>query len=434
MSDEDGKTKQIKIGKVDADTLDDNQKTMIMPEESINEATSILFNLDDVHEEMEMDFKEKEEDTPSDKQTERTNVIKKHFREKTEEERLRVNRNFLKDAEPFHLETLIHQLKESSDGLTMGLESLDSIIRIPQRAITLITSQYKRPKNIFLQNMMAHMLEVYKDHHILYYSYEESREDVESKLINIMGEQAFPEATDRYSNHQLWKKKLKTLEMDTLLAKADTDFQYNGLKRFLAVSKRLHVIDSNYHITDLIDSIRSFFVTLKIGAIFIDSVQRVSPKPTEFQFSLPMQIQKNVQLFRWLVTRMKVPLIVGTQISKGEGFMPEYDILSVDSLREMGNLDQESRLIIGLQDYSRSVYMGSNVIDGFSSQFSKDPLKQAEPMPVYLKTFPEKAVLLAKVLENMEGPTPEIEFVMDRQLLKISDLTENDITAIQKSK
>ena len=56
MSDEDGKTRQIKIGKVDKDLLDDNQKTMIMPEESANEATSILFNLDDVHEEMEMEF------------------------------------------------------------------------------------------------------------------------------------------------------------------------------------------------------------------------------------------------------------------------------------------------------------------------------------------------------------------------------------------
>jgi hypothetical protein len=419
---------------VDKDLLDDNQKTMVMPEENPNEATSILFNLDDVHEEMEMEFREKEEGATQSVPEEKSKAIKKHFSEKTEEEKLRVNRNFLKDAEPFRLETLTKQLKEIPEDLTMGLESLDSIIRIPQRAITMVTSQHKRTKNIFLQNMMTHLLEVYKDYHILYYSYEESKQDIESKLINIMGEQAFPEATAHYPNHMLWKKKLKTLELDTLLAKADTDFQYNGLKRFLAVSNRLHVIDSNYHISDLIDSIRSFFITLKIGAIFIDSVQRVSPKPNEYQFSLPMQMQKNVQFFRWLITRMKVPLIVGTQITKGEGFMPEYDILSIDSLKDMGNLDQEASLIIGLQDYSQSAYLGSNVIDHFSSQFYKGPLKQAEPMPLNLKTSPEKAIHLAKVLENIAGPTPEIEFIMDRQLLKLSDLTEKDIAAIQKAR
>ena len=122
------------------------------------------------------------------------------------------------------------------------------------------------------------------------------------------------------------------------------------------------------------------------------------------------------------------PVIVGAQFSLGDSNTPEYDGLSVDRLQDCGDPEQAASLIIGLQNYSQSIFIGSNINNRFKSSFYNHPLKKAEKMPDMFKEKHSNSVILAKVLANQGKPQPEVELLFNKKLMKISDLKEGAVS------
>ena len=392
--------------------------------DTTGDRTTTLFGKEDIQKKVEDELVEVPELEPEDMQTEYlSRLISRPFAHRTEEERLKINRNFLRDAEPLTLERLKDDIEHAPEDLGTGFASLDRWISVPNRKFTFIAARPQHGKTTFLLNMLLNLARTYQDKHFLFYTYGEPRQDIELKLINMSGDTPFPplEQQEASNNFKRWKYELKNRDIDTLKERAEKNPEYKGLKNFLEISSRVHVIDGNYHIVDLLDSIKAFNSTLPVGAMFIDCLQAVRPDKINLGLPRPQQLQ---EIGDRLVERChdsQYPFILGVQLGRGEKNAPEYDGLGVKCIKDLKDPEQLASLIIGLQNYAKSEYIGSAVNDQFKSRFFQYTLKKAEKMPETFKDKHPNTVILAKVLVNRAGPTPEVELLFNKWLMKISD-------------
>lgn len=350
-------------------------------------------------------------------------IIKDHTPSRTEAERIRVNRNFLKDAEPFQLELLAENLKNSRESLPTGFKSLDQFITIPSNSITLIVSRPKHGKTCFMLNMLLNMCRLFPGKRFLFYSYEEPKWDVFLKLINMSGIKQFTARGNHQTNLERWEYEFNHIGIDDLKKKTNDDLEYSGLKNFLEISDRVHVIDSNHNCTGLMDSIQSFAKTFEIGAVFIDSLPKIQLEDEKKAMDRRQQLQEIANNLRKFASEKRLPLILSAPLTRRvkDTESPEYDNLVEENLDDCGFPGQNANMIIGLQNYARSRFIGSTINKNFISKFLDEPLKKPEPMPDFLKDMVQKTILLAKVMANKIGPEPETELIFHKQLLKISD-------------
>jgi replicative DNA helicase len=403
----------------------DNDRAVGGKGDSINgDKTISLFDKTDIQQKLQDEFDEVPEIRPEDMQSGYlSKLISKPFSHKTEEERLKINRNFLRDAEPLTLERLKEDIDNASEELSTGFPSLDHSINLPNQKFTLIASKPQHGKTVFMLNMLLNMCRKYPQRHFLYYSNGEPKQDIEIKLINMSGEIPFSllEKEGITTNFKRWQYELRNGEIHTLKHKAENDPEYKGLKNFLEISSRVHVIDANYNIIDLIDSIQAFNNTLSVGAVFIDYLQAVRPDKVQLTLPRHQQVQGVANQLIDMGNETRFPLILGIQLARGEKNKPEYDELTLTHFQDLKNAEQVADLIIGLQNYAVSTFIVSNINDQFKSRLYQDSFKKTEKMPESLKKKHTNSVILAKVLVNRGGPLFEVELLYNKRLMKIND-------------
>jgi hypothetical protein len=123
----------------------------------------------------------------------------------------------------------------------------------------------------------------------------------------------------------------------------------------------------------------------------------------------------------------RLPLIIGARLVRGEKNTPEYDGLTQDHLQDLTDAEQVAGLIIGLQNYAVSTFIGSNSNEQFKSRFYQDAFKRAEKMPDSFKDKHTNSVILAKVIVNRGGPLLEVELLFNKRLMKISDFEKEKL-------
>ena len=418
------------------DTIDenisiDNMKTTITPgtameeEEraaSSQEKTMAIFSLSDITKKLEDEIANIPENYAEHFEPEQMSlVIKDHFSGRSEAEKIKINRNFLKDAEPLNMETLVEEIKKLPDGLQTGYKGLDSQITIPPGAVTLVTSLPGHGKTCFLLNLLANMCRMYRDKHFVFYTYEDAKWEILLKLINICSTKQFNRKDGQQSNLERWKSEFKSTDLQTLKTKAAEEQEYHGLKEFMEIAPRIHIIQSAHTALDLIDSIRSFNQAFTVGGIFIDSFQKIGIANEKVMLKRREQLREISDLLRKAAAEIHLPVMLSAQIAPGPLDIPEYDNLSEHYLQELGSPDHNASLVMGLQNYARSKYIGSHVNREFKSAFYGQALEKAKPMPENFKDMMQKTILLAKVIRNKTGPEPELELIFHKQLLKIGD-------------
>jgi len=410
---------------------DDSQETILSPDnmDKANESTtgddntSILFGISDIQQKLDNEIANIPEEYEEHIEPEQMSLlIKDHYPSRTEAEKIRVNRNFLKDAEPFRLELLLENIKNSREGLPTGFKSLDQFVAIPSNSLTLIVSRPKHGKTCLMLNLLLNMCRMFPGKRFLFYTYEEPKWDVYLKLINISGVKQFTQRQARQSNLERWEYEFNHCAIETLKEKANEDMEYIGLKNFLEIAGKVHVIDSNHNCIELIDSIQAFGKTFDMGAVFIDSLPKIRLENEKRTMDRRQQLQEISDNLRKLAAEIRLPLILSAPLTTTTKGTPEYDDLAEENLAESGRPDQNASLVIGLQNYARSKFIGSNMNTNFKSNFLDDPLKKAEPMPDNFKDMVQKTILLAKVMANKTGPETETELIFHKQLLKITDL------------
>lgn len=346
-----------------------------------------------------------------------THMLKTLLPGKTKEEYARINRNFLKDAEPFRLNRLIGELKKTPEGLLTGFKELDDSIFIPQNAITIITGLPKQGKSLFMMNMLVNMAQRYKNKHFLFYSYEEKKADIEMKMINMLGEIPFEikndeslaeiETQDKIkTNLDYWKWKFKTKSEAELLKLSLEDPGYKGLNNFLDISSRIHIVDSNYSILELIESIKLFNGPFLVGAVFIDHIQKIHPAEGQGKNSDGGQLLEMSDILRRFANQMAFPLIIGVQHLHWI-LMKQDKNFSIDSLADMNGLEHDASLIIGLLNQNKFKKRSSRV----SSKSTVDDQNREESAG--------KNLIAVKVLANRNGPESEFRLRFDPVLLKM---------------
>ncbi|MCK4763264.1 MAG: hypothetical protein KAW12_13790 [Candidatus Aminicenantes bacterium] len=399
-----------------------------------DEKSTSSFKIDDITKKLQSEIDDIPELDMEEMQTgQMSGIIKSIFPERTKAEQIKINRNFLRDAEPFKIERLLEEVKNRPQGLASGFSGLDNTISIPNSAVTAVTGAPRHGKSLFMLNVLLNMAHMYKDRHFLFFTYEELRRDIEIKLINMSGDTPFSEKKNLETNLSRWKNEFRTRDTAALMDKGNNHLEYIGLGRFLQVSQGIHIIDSNYDIRDLIDAVRSFNNTFTIGAVFIDFFQKIKADRKRSNLSRSRQLQEIAEELRMIANEIKIPIICGTQFPYVEKGIPEYDILLVDNLKEAGGIEQASNLIIGLQNYSRSRYIGSNINENFKSKLYDHRLLKAEKMQENFDSGDSETILLAKVLLNREGLEPEVELLFHRDLLKLRDLKDGDIKVLKKN-
>lgn len=412
-----------------AQTIEQDGESTTGTTSATGEKTALLFGKEEIQKKMQEDFTEVPEVGHEEMDPDYlSSMIKSPFPNRTEEEQLKINRNFLIDAEPFKVERLMEKLKAAPKELLTGFCNLDRWIRIPQQRITLIAARPGHGKTAFMLNMILNMCQRYQKEHFLYYTYGESKQDLEIKMINISGQKPFTPMKGINTNFQRWKYELKNRDIKSLKDRTEKEIEYKGLKNFQEIAYRIHVMDTCYNIIDLIDSIEAFHRTLPVGGVFIDYLQAIRPHKTQNTLSLSRQQQMHdiSDRLRELGNEKSFPVIAGVQFAAGEANTPEYDGLSVDRLKDIGDAEQLASLIIALQNYSQSTFIGSNINHNFQSTFYNNPLKKAEKMPDIFKDKHPNTVLLAKVLANQGRAKPEVELLFHKDLMKISDLEEEN--------
>lgn len=385
--------------------------------------TMLMFDTGDIKQKIDADMLDIPEQTAiEDMDAEYlSSLVKAPITQRTEEEQVKINRNFLRDAEPFGVERLMSELKTTPHELLTGFPSLDKSLRIPLHKLTLIAARPGHGKTSFMLNLLLNLSHIYPNKHFLYYSYEEPRRDIEIKLINMLGEVPFPSLDGIADNLERWKLEFKRLTPPQLREKAEKEREFAGLKNFMDVSNRIHIIGANYRLDDLFDSIQAFHRTLTIGAVLIDPLQAIRPAKAETGVPRHLQLEEIAHQLKELGNETDYPVILGAQFDPVDSSVPEYDAMSTARLKDTGDPAQVASLIIGLQNYAKSLYIGSHINDKFKSRFYKEVIKKACPMPAVFKDHPN-TVILAKVLANQGRPEPEVELVFNKWLLKISDI------------
>ncbi len=390
---------------------------------TLQDRTAVMFGLSDIQDKLDRELEDISDDYEEELDpAEMSILIKSQFKERTDEEQLKINRYFLLDAEPFKLESLAEDMKKSPESLVTGFKVLDDNLSIPSNAVTLVASRPKHGKTSFMLNLLLNMCRFYPDKRFLFYSYEEAKWELVVKLINMCGSRQFNSRKGAQSNLERWKYEFKYTGMEKLREKSETDPEYAGLKNFLKMAGRIHIIGSKHTYKDLEDSVQSFAQAVDVGAVFIDSLQRIRLEKGKPISNRRQQLEEISEMIAHLAHDTRFPLVVSTHLYPAAPGTPEYDELREENLWEMGNPNQIADLVIGLQNYARSRYIGSNLDPGFKSMFYDQPLSRALPMPDNLKDMMQKTIIRARVISNKTGVEPETELMFHKQLLRILEL------------
>jgi len=362
-------------------------------------------------------------------------LLKDIFPDKTEAEKFKINRSFLKDATPFNINYLSRELNNEYKSLITGFSTLDESISISANSLTVVTGMHKHGKTVFLLNMMLNMAKKYPKLHFVYYTYEESKSDLEVKLINMSGNTYFQEdIKGKTTNLDRWKYELRTKDANSIRDMSEKYPEYKGLYNFMQVSKRIHVVDSYYNINDLIDSIKSFCITFEIGAIFLDPIQKIHLDPSEKSHISEWNNQNTIiEQLSSLSRKSTFPLVLSHKLPSRISNYTEYDMITENNILMSEDITREAGLIIGLQNYAKSRFLGSKKGEKFHTRFYKEVLETSNVTPEIFKTKKPETIILAKVLANRYGPELEAELLFNRWLLKISDLTQEAIERIKEN-
>ena len=166
--------------------------------------------------------------------------------------------------------------------------------------------------------------------------------------------------------------------------------------------------------------------TLPVGCVFIDYLQGIAPEPARVILPRQQQLQEIAYQLKNFAMETAFPVILGVQLGASPRGLPEYDGLSLDFLKEAGDPELVAGLIIALQNYARSEFIGS-LHGPFKSRYLTTPLPKVEKMPETFKDKRAISVLLAKVLANHNGPQPEIELLYNKWMMTVTDPADTPV-------
>lgn len=238
----------------------------------------------------------------------------------------------IKLPEPYLLDDLKRDIFSTPPDLSTGYEWLDKLAKIPAGALTIIAGRPGQGKTTLQINLLVNMLKLYPDKKFYFFSYEEAKYKIATKLIMILAGEVIQKDTNygAYLNYLKGEGK-----PNSKIDKAIQEYQK------LTGSGRLLISDDMYGIQDLNTVLETLNSQGEIGAVFIDYIQKI-PVPSQSQRYLDIKLISEM-LLRQAVS-LDMPIILGSQI-KRSSTPAEPDLADI---REGGDIEQDASLVISL--------------------------------------------------------------------------------------
>ena len=288
-------------------------------------------------------------------------------------------------AEPYTLGRLQEDMLQTPDELKTGYESLDKLVGIPQGALSIVAARPSHGRTAFLMNLLLNMVADNEEKAFFFFSYKESRKWVALKLLNILSGKVIDE-----------DRNLNLLERYVKGGYGSTPEIEKGKNEFnlLTEKGRLWIIDEPYFVDDLVDTVVHLSKRHDVGAIFIDSVQKIKTKGDHT--SRQAELQRVSERMLETAKSLSVPIILGARV---DGDPQRKDKMALEDLKGAGDIGQDAQLVLGL--YTDAVEQA--IEDGTNLAESALDLK-------------------VKVLKNRNGPiNQEAILRFNRPLMKISE-------------
>ena len=251
---------------------------------------------------------------------------------------------------PMSFTTLLEEIATIPQGYRTGYPSLDKFIDFTPGAISLIAGRPSHGKTTFMFNLLLEMAKLYPEEKFYFFSYEEPVRNISVKLLNrLTGMDLKPSFSDYNlstpTNYEFLKNYIKT-------RRTDIPWIEEGKRQLkeLIDSQRITLIGENYSVEDLSKLIGHLQKKEKIGAVFIDYIQRMrterrtQDKRTEIAHisDQTLQIAKDTGL----------PIILGAQLNRATTSTANKKP-TLENLKEAGNLEEDANLVLSVYNESR---------------------------------------------------------------------------------
>lgn len=194
---------------------------------------------------------------------------------------------------------------------TMGDNKEIEQFTLPSAAITFICAQTSHGKSTFLQNLALYAAKDSNDGSVLYFTYEERKQDVRIQFEN------------KYINKSLSLNNRKSIS--TYRRKKQNYFRGDGLNEYLKGSQeyvdtlintgKLRVYEEHSNSTDLLNIIKYLCDTIKVKAVFIDYMQKIPGDSTRNAKSY--EILKGIcNDFNEASISLQIPIVVAAQLNR----------------------------------------------------------------------------------------------------------------------
>jgi len=233
-------------------------------------------------------------------------------------------------TEPYTLGRLQEDMLQTPDELKTGYESLDKLVGIPQGALSIIAARPSHGRTAFLMNLLLNMVARNEEQAFFFFSYKESRKWMALKLLNILSGKVIDE-----------DRNLNRLERYVKGGYGSTPEIEKGKNEFNLLTERgrLWIIDEPYSVEDLVDACMYLSERHNMGAIFIDSIQKIRTK--EDHTSRHTELQGVSERILEMAKSLSVPIILGARVDRNP--QPKGEV-ALEDLKEDGTNPAESAL------------------------------------------------------------------------------------------
>jgi replicative DNA helicase len=249
-------------------------------------------------------------------------------------------------------EDILSRIAETAPAFKTGYKDLDKFVGFTPGAITLVAGRPSHGKTTFMFNLLLEMSRAYapEDYKFYFFTYEEPLKNLSVKLLNrLVGADlsryysSFA-ALARPTNYEFLKAYVKAGRTDI----SEIEKGKEAFRTFID-SGLITVIDRNYSVEELASLIAYQSQREKIGAVFIDYIQRMrterrtQDKRTEIAHISDQVLQ--------IAKENNLPLILGAQLNRST--LSGTKKPSLENLKEAGNLEEDANTVLSVYNESR---------------------------------------------------------------------------------
>lgn len=229
---------------------------------------------------------------------------------------------------------------------------------IPRGALTFIGGATSHGKSRMLQNLAVQLATDGTEGAVLYFSFEESKMDVELEMLNLYADMRFFNREDNIpSNKNLRElRKYYNRGEDIFSSLEDKEFFLNKEKEFdnILDSGRLRVFFKDWDCEALVGFIRFECAKREIKAVFIDYVQEVQISGRNTKKEALAEICAK---FKKLSVETQLPIILAAQVNRD---MKSPIEMEVQNIADASDIEQSANLVMLLWNSAVGPRSGSN--------------------------------------------------------------------------